>query len=212
MDAKNIQHNENGATECYGPARRKIRGNTTFDTACTVADGNDFYAAFRTVAAATDSGKALTTVTNNSTYQWYNAIYEKKSGWQNKIGSSPITTEPSNPTTGDVYWKDTTTTGWATDQWGNKITDNCLVKYGGQYWIKIETHQEQDYFTTTAASSLFSNADTNGILVEFQPSQLYQEENISTLVTRVEGDTDLVNAELKTGKRHYLEVTEVNGV
>ena len=190
----------------------KLRGSTTFDTVCTVADGNDFYAAFRTVAAATDSGKAFTTVTQNSTYQWFNAIYEKKSGWQNKIGSSAITVEPLNPSTGDVYWKGQTTDGWYIDQWGNKITDECLVKFGGTYWIKVETHQEQDYFTTTDASNLFSEANTNGILTEFQPSQLYQEENISTLVTRVEGETGLVNAELKTGKRHYLEVTEVNGV
>lgn len=190
----------------------KLRGSTTFDTVCTVADGNDFYAAFRTVAAATDSGKAFTTVTQNSTYQWFNAIYEKKSGWQNKIGSSAITVEPSNPSTGDVYWKGQTTDGWYIDQWGNKITDECLVKFGGTYWIKIETHQEQDYFTTTDASNLFSEANTNGILTEFQPSQLYREENISTLVTRVEGDTNFVNATLLTGKRHYLEVTEVNGV
>ena len=190
----------------------KIRGSTTFDTSCTIADGNNFYAAFRTVAAATDSGKALATVTQNSNYQWFNAVYEKKSGWQNKIGSSAITVEPSNPSTGDVYWKGQTTEGWYIDQWGNKITDECLVKFGGTYWIKIETHQEQDYFTTTAASNLFSDANTNDILNYFQPSQLYQEENISTLVTRVEGDTGLVNAELKTGKRHYLEVIEVNGV
>ena len=189
----------------------KLRGNTTFNIVCTVADGNDFYAAFRTVAAATDSGKAFTIVTQNSTYQWYNAIYEKKSGWQNKIGSSAITVEPSNASTGDVYWKAATTEGWI-DQWGNKITDECLVKYNGQSWEQIQDYQEADYFTTTDASDLFSNANTNGILNEFQPSQLYQEENISTLVTRVEGDSDLVNAELKTGKRHYLEVTEVNGV
>ena len=190
----------------------KLRGSTTFDTVCTVADGNDFYAAFRTVAAATDSGKAFTTVTQNSTYQWFNAVYEKKSGWQNKIGSSAITVEPSNPSTGDVYWKGQTTEGWYIDQWGNKITDECLVKFGGTYWIKVETHQEQDYFTTTDASNLFSDANTNGILNVFQPSQLYQTENVSTLVTRVEGDTNFVNATLLTGKRHYLKVTEVNGV
>lgn len=189
----------------------KLRGSTTFDTVCTVADGNDFYAAFRTVAAATDSGKAFTTVTQNSTYQWYNAVYEKKSGWQNKIGSSAITVEPSNPSTGDVYWKGQTTEGWYTDQW-NKIYDECFVKYDGTYWKKVETHQEQDYFTTTAASNLFSDANENGILNEFQPYQLYQAEDVSTLVTRIEGETGLVNAELKTGKRHYLEVIEVNGV
>ena len=170
-----------------------------------------FYAAFRTVAAATDSGKAFTTVTQNSTYQWFNAIYEKKSGWQNKIGSSAITVEPSSPTTGDVYWKGTTSSGWI-NQYGGSITEECLVKWGGSSWIKVETHQEQDYFTNTSASDLFSSANTNGILDEFQPSQLYQQENISTLVTRVEGDTNLVNATLLTGKSHYLEVTEVNGV
>lgn len=189
----------------------KLRGNTTFDTTCTVADGNDFYAAFRTVAAATDIGKAFTTVTQNSTYQWFNAIYEKKSGWQNKIGSSAITVEPSNPSTGDVYWKGATTSGWS-NQWGGIITEECLVKWGGSYWIKVDTHQEADYFTTTAVSNLFSDAQTSGILKEFQPDQLYQEENISTLVTRVEGDTNFVNESVSTGKRHYLEVTEVNGV
>ena len=216
-DIANVSANElfyieqNVASVLNTNAGLKLRGSATFDTVCTVADGNDFYAAFRTVAAATDSGKAFTTVTQNSTYQWFNAIYEKKSGWQNKIGSSSITVEPSNPSTGDVYWKGTTTSGWI-NQWGGSITEECLVKWGGSSWIKVETHQEQDYFTTTAASNLFSDANTNGILNEFQPSQLYKEENISTLVTRVEGDTNLVNATLLTGKRHYLEVTEVNGV
>lgn len=216
-DLANVSANElfyleqNVASAFDSNSGLKLRGSTTFDTTCTIADGNDFYAAFRTVAAATDSGKAFTTVTQNKTYQWYNAIYEKKSGWQNKIGSSAITAEPSNPSAGYVYWKGTTTSGWI-NQWGGSITEECLVKWGGSSWIKVDTHQEGDYFTTTAASNLFSDANTNGILNEFQPSQLYQEENISTLVTRVEGDTNLVNAELKTGKRHYLEVTEVNGV
>lgn len=222
-DLANVQNNElfyleqNVASAFNTSSGLKLRGSTTFDTVCTIADGNDFYAAFRTVAAATDaatnSGKALATVIQNSNYQWYNAIYEKKSGWQNMIGSSAITTEPSNPSTGDVYWKGQTTdtTIWI-NQYGQSLTEECLVKWGGSSWIKVETHQEQDYFTTTAASSLFSDANANGILTEFQPSQLYQEENISTLVTRVEGDTNLVDATLLTGKRHYLEVTEVNGV
>lgn len=182
----------------------KIRGNTTFDTTCTVADGNDFYAAFRTVAAATDSGKAFTTVTQNSTYQWFNAIYEKKSGWQNKIGSSAITVEPSNPSTGDVYWKGTTTSGWI-NQWGGSITEECLVKWGGSSWIKVETHQEQDYFTTTDASNLFSSANTNGILNGFQPSQLYQEVNINSLVTTFEKNDYFRDLTVYDDKKYYLE-------
>lgn len=185
----------------------KIRGSTTFDTVCTVADGNDFYAAFRTVTAATESGKAFTTVTQNTTYQWYNAVYERKSGWQNKIGSSAITVEPSNPSTGDVYWKGTTTSGWS-NQWGGSITEECLVKWGGSYWIKVETHQEQDYFTTTSASNLFSAADTNGILNEFQPGQLFQSENVTTLLTHVTSYSDFAAETVNNDKEHYFEIVE----
>lgn len=212
-DLANVRTNElfyleqNVAAILHTNSGLKLRGSTTFDTVCTVADGNDFYAAFRTVAAATESGKAFTTVTQNTNYQWYNAVYERKSGWQNKIGSSAITVEPSNPSTGDVYWKGATTSGWQ-NQWGGAITEECLVKWGGSYWIKVDTHQEPDYFTTTSASDLFSGANTNGILNEFQASQLYQEENVSTLLTRVEGDTQFVAATLYTDKTHYLEIVE----
>lgn len=213
-DLANVQNNElfyldqNLASIFNTNSGLKLRGSTTFDTVCTVADGNDFYAAFRTVAAATDSGKAFTIVTQNATYQWFNAIYERKSGWQNMIGSSAITVEPSNPSTGDVYWKGQTTEGWYIDQWGNKITDECLVKFGGTYWIKVETHQEQDYFTTTSASDLFSSANTNGILNEFQPSQLFQSENVTTLLTHVASNSNFAAATVYDDKEHYFEIVE----
>ena len=135
-----------------------------------------------------------------------NKLYTKAGSWNTTITSTtPLTTEPSSPATNDVYYKAGSVT------WGS-ISDECIVQWNGNSWSKVETYAYGNYFSYRDAQNIFSNANTNGILTEFNPSQLYQEEDISTLVTRVEGDSNLVNATLKTGKRHYLKVTEVNGV
>lgn len=188
----------------------KLFGNVSFD-AVVESPG----------ALQTDSPKVFAAIAN----QWYQNksvvlligsvwwpfnntyTYQKTGTWNNMISSiTPLSTEPTNPQINDVYYKAADVT------WGD-VTEECIIKYNGTTWVQVHTYQYSDYGTgTNVSQTLFSDATTNGILNEFQPSQLYQEENISTLVTRVEGDTGLVNATLLTGKRHYLEVTEVNGV
>lgn len=187
----------------------KLMGNQTFETAVALpgSAATDAPKVFATIAAKL---KTASTVLLVGAVNWpfgNKHIYSKAGTWNNQITSNtPLTTEPASPAVNDVYYKAANVT------WGS-ISNECIVKYNGTEWDEIQTYQYYNYFNDVdAAQSLFSDANTNGILNEFQPSQLYQQENISTLVTRVEGDTGLVNATLLTGKKHYLEVTEVNGV
>lgn len=184
----------------------KIRGSQSVDAVAVANSSDSEPKQFATIAVQISNGTV-----------WYvgdalhwplasNKLYTKAGSWNATITSTtPLTTEPSSPVTNDIYYKAGSVT------WGS-ISDECIVQWNGSSWSKVETHAYGNYFSYRDAQNIFSDATTNDILNEFQPSQLYQEENISTLVTRVEGDTDFVNATLLTGKRHYLEVTEVNGV
>ena len=184
----------------------KIRGSQSVDAVAIANSSDSEPKQFATIAVQISNGTV-----------WYvgdalhwplasNKLYTKTGNWNVKITSTtPLTNEPASPVTNDVYYK----AGGVT--WGS-ISDEYIVKWDGSSWSKVEPYAYGNYFSYQDAQNMFSDANTNGILNEFTPSQLYQEENVSTLVTRVEGDTDLVNATLLTGKRHYLEVTEVNGV
>ena len=184
----------------------KIRGNQTIDAVAIANSSDSEPKQFATIAVQISNG----TVWFVGDILYYplgsNKLYTKTGSWNVKITSTtPLTSEPSNPTTDDVYYKAGSVT------WGS-ISEECIVKWNGSSWVKINTHEYGNYLSYRDAQNIFSDANINGILTEFQASQLYQEENLSTLVTRIEGDTNLVNATLLTGKRHYLEVTEVNGV
>lgn len=214
-DIANVQNNElfyvdDNVKDAFATSKGlKLMGNQTFDTV-VASPGSAEADAPKVFAAIATALQNASTVLLVGQVNWpfdNKHIYGKAGTWNNQITSNtPLTTEPASPAANDVYYKAANVT------WGS-ISKECIVKYNGSGWDEIYTYTYSNYFTNTdVAQSLFSDATTNGILNEFQPSQLYQEENISTLVTRVEGDTNLVNAELKTGKRHYLEVTEVNGV
>jgi hypothetical protein len=188
----------------------KLFGNVSFDAVVESPGALDVDApkVFAAIASQWYQNKSVVLLIGNVNWPFGNKHTYKKNGtWNNMISSStPLSTEPSNPQTNDVYYKAANVT------WGN-VTDECIVKYNGTAWEQVYNWAYSNYETDTDVSqTLFSETNINGILNEFQPYQLYQEENISTLVTRVEGDTDFVNATLLTGKRHYLEVTEVNGV
>lgn len=188
----------------------KLFGNVSFDTVVESPGAlqSDAPKVFASIANQWYQNKSVVLLIGNVNWPFGNKHTYKKNGtWNNMISSStPLSTEPSNPQTNDVYYKAANVT------WGN-VTDECIVKYNGTAWEQVYNYQYSNYETDTDVSqTLFSETNINGILNEFQPSKLYQEENISTLVTRVEGDTNFVNATLLNGKRHYLEVTEVNGV
>lgn len=214
-DLANVQNNElfyvdDDVKDAFATSKGlKLMGNQTFDTV-VASPGSAEADAPKVFAAIATALQTASTVLLVGSVWWpfgNKHIYSKAGTWNNQITSiTPLTTEPTSPAVNDVYYKAANVT------WGS-ISKECIVKYNGSGWDEIYTYTYSNYFTDVdVAQSLFSDATTNGILNEFQPSQLYQEENISTLVTRVEGDSNLVNAELKTGKRHYLEVTEVNGV
>jgi hypothetical protein len=184
----------------------KIRGSQLIDAVAVANSSDSEPKQFATIAAQISHGTVWYV---GDSLHWplaSNKLYTKTGNWNVTITSTtPLSNEPSNPATNDVYYKAGSVT------WGS-ISDECIVQWNGSSWSKVEPYQYGNYFSYQDAQNMFSDANTNGILNEFQPSQLYQEEDVSTLVTRIEGDTGLVNATLKTGKRHYLEVTEVNGV
>lgn len=215
-DIANVNQNElfyvdNNVKDSLGTDKGlKLFGNATFDAVVESPGPLDTDApkVFAAIANQWYQNKSVVLLIGSVWWPFDNKYtYQKTGTWNNMISSStPLSNEPANPQTNDVYYKAANVT------WGN-VTNECIVKYDGTSWKEVFTYEYSNYGTgTNVSQTLFSDATTNGILNEFQPSQLYQEENISTLVTRVEGDTNLVNAELKTGKRHYLEVTEVNGV
>lgn len=188
----------------------KLFGNVSFDAVVESPGAleSDAPKVFAAIANQWYQNKSVVLLIGSVWWPFNNKYtYQKTATWNNMISSTtPLTAEPANPQTNDVYYKA------ANVAWGN-VTDECIIKYDGTTWKQIYTYEYDNYsIKTDVSQTLFSEANTNGILNEFSPSQLYQEENISTLVTRVEGDTNFVNATLLTGKRHYLEVTEVNGV
>lgn len=184
----------------------KIRGSQSIDAVAIANSSDSSPKQFATIAVQISHG-TVWFVGDTLHYPFgSNKLYTKTGTWNVTITSTtPLTTEPSSPATNDVYYKAGSVT------WGS-ISDECIVQWNGSSWSKIDTYQYGNYFSYQDAQNIFSDANTNGILNEFQPSQLYQDENISTLVTRVEGDTNFVNVSVSTGKRYYLEVTEVNGV
>lgn len=192
----------------YFSGALRLRNSVAVAGTGTIEDGNNFDDAFRAVAAATNNGKAIISVINGASYQWDNAVYEQNGSWQNKITTALIE-EPESPATNDVYWKAATTEGWATDQYGGKITANCLVKYNGQYWSQIYSWQESDYFNKSAVTILYSDANTNGILNQVPASNLYSTYNISNLFTSIQGSTGFTASPVSSDKKHYLEI---NGV
>jgi hypothetical protein len=184
----------------------KIRGSQKIDAVAIANSSDSSPKQFATIAVQLSHGTVWFVGDTLHYPLASNKLYTKNGSWNVEITSTtPLTSEPSNPATDDVYYKAGSVT------WGS-ISDECIIKWNGSSWVKINEYEYGNYFSYKDAQNIFSDANINGILTEFQPSQLYQEENISTLVTRVEGEIGLVNAELKTGKRHYLEVIEVNGV
>lgn len=188
----------------------KLFGNVSFDAVVESPGAlqSDAPKVFAAIANQWYQNKSVVLLIGSVNWPFDNKYtYQKTGTWNNMISSiTPLTIEPANPQTNDVYYKSANVT------WGN-VSDECIIKYDGTTWVQVHTYQYGDYRTgTNVSQTLFNDANENGILNEFQPSQLYQEENVSTLVTRVEGDSGLENATLLTGKRHYLEVTEVNGV
>lgn len=184
----------------------KIRGSQSIDAVAIANSSDSSSKQFATIAVQISHG-TVWFVGDILHYPFgSNKLYTKNGSWNTTITSTtPLTTEPSSPATNDVYYKAAGVT------WGS-ISGECIVQWNGSSWVEVSEHSYGNYFSYQDAQNMFSDANTNGILNEFQPSQLYQEENISTLVTRVEGDTNFVNVSVSTGKRHYLEVTEVNGV
>ena len=211
-DIANVSANElfyieqNVANSVGSTSGLKIRGSQTMGAVAIANSSDSEPKQFATIAVQISNG-TVWFVGDVLHYPFgSNKLYTKTGSWNATITSTtPLTTEPSNPATNDVYYKAGSVT------WGS-ISDECIVQWNGSSWSKVDTYQYGNYFSYQDAQNIFSDANTNGILNEFQPSQLYQEENISTLVTRVEGDTNFVNESVSTGKRHYLEVTEVNGV
>lgn len=184
----------------------KVFGNVSFDVAIESPSAleKDSPKVFAAIAAQWNQNKSVVLLMGQVWWPFGSKhTYQKTGNWNNMITSTtPLTTEPSNPQTNDVYYKAANVT------WGS-ISDECLVKYNGTGWETIYPYQYSSYESDTDVSqSLYSAANTNGILNEFQASQLYQEENVSTLLTRVEGDSQLAAATLYTDKTHYLEIVE----
>lgn len=185
----------------------KLFGNVSFDVVVESPGALDTDApkVFATIATEWNNNHATVLLVGSVWWPFGNKhTYQKSGTWNNKITSNtPLTVEPSNPQTNDVYYKASNTT------WGS-VTNECIIKWNGTSWEIIRTDQYRNYETDTDVSqTLFSNANTNGILNEFQPSQLYQTENISSLLTSFNRDSSFVNSTLHTDKKHYIEL---NGI
>jgi len=180
----------------------KIRGSQSVDAVAIANSSDSEPKQFATIAAQISNGTV-----------WYvgdalhwplasNKLYTKTGNWNATITSTtPLTNEPSSPATNDVYYK----AGGVT--WGS-ISGECIVQWNGSSWSEVATYQYGNYFSYQDVQNMFSDANTNGILNEFQPSQLFQSENVTTLVTHVASDSDFAAATVNVDKKHYFEIVE----
>ena len=181
----------------------KLKGNASFDE---IVIASSSYTAQKTFALI------CTKLTSNNTVLMYGyndgwklqpgRTYKKTGTWNNMITSTtPLTTEPSNKSSGDVYYKA------ANVVWSSSTNEEAIMQWNGNSWTVIR-HDIMDSLLniTNVSSSVFSNANTNGILNEFSSSQLYQEENIGSLLTSFNKDSGFINSTLYTDKKHYLEI------
>ena len=180
----------------------KIRGSQSVDAVAVANSSDSEPKQFATIAAQISNGTV-----------WYvgdalhwplasNKLYTKTGSWNATITSTtPLTNEPSSPATNDVYYK----AGGVT--WGS-IGDECIVKWDGSSWVKVNTYEYSNYLSYQDAQNMFSDANTNGILTEFQPSQLFQSENVTNLVTQVTSNVNFAAATVYDDKKHYFEIVE----
>jgi len=180
----------------------KIRGSQSVDAVAIANSSDSEPKQFATIAAQISHG----TVWFVGDSLWYpfvpNKLYTKTGSWNATITSTtPLTSEPSNPATNDVYYKAGNVT------WGS-IGDECIVKWDGSSWVKVNTYEYSNYLSYQDAQNMFSDANTNGILTEFQPSQLFQSENVTNLVTKVTSNENFAAATVHDDKEHYFEIVE----
>ena len=180
----------------------KIRGSQSVDAVAIANSSDSEPKQFATIAAQISHG----TVWYVGDMIWYpfgsNRLYTKTGSWNATITSTtPLTSEPSNPATNDVYYKAGSVT------WGS-IGDECIVKWDGSSWVKVNTHEYGNYFSYQDAQNIVIDANTNGILTEFQPSQLFQSEDVTTLVTHVASSTGFAAATVYDDKEHYFKIVE----
>lgn len=180
----------------------KIRGSQSVDAVAIASSSDSSPKQFATIAAQISHG----TVWFVGDEVWYpfgsNRLYTKTGSWNATITSTtPLTNEPSSPATNDVYYKAGSVT------WGS-IGDECIVKWDGSSWVKVAEHEYGNYFSYQDAQNMFSDANTNGILTEFQPSQLFQSEDVTTLVTKVTSNANFAAATVHDDKEHYFKIVE----
>lgn len=180
----------------------KIRGSQSVDAVAVANSSDSEPKQFATIAAKISNGTV-----------WYvgdalhwplasNKLYTKSGNWNATITSTtPLTNEPSSPATNDVYYK----AGGVT--WGS-ISNECIVQWNGSSWNEVATYQYGGYFSYQDAQNMFSDANTNGILDEFQPSQLFQSENVTNLLTQVTSSPSFAAATVHDDKEHYFEIVE----
>lgn len=180
----------------------KIRGSQAVDAVAIANSSDSDPKQFATIAVQISNGTVWYVGDALSWPLASNKLYTKTGNWNVTITSTtPLTNEPSSPATNDVYYK----AGGVT--WGS-ISDECIVQWNGSSWSKVETYQYGNYLSYQDAQNMFSDANTNGILNEFQPAQLFQEENVTTLVTHVTSYPDFAAATVNVDKEHYFKIVE----
>lgn len=207
-DIANVRENElfyleqSMASQLGSNAGLKIRNSTSIDDVAVVSSNDTDAKRFSAIAMKISAGKVY--LSCDSSISWpleSNKIYTKTGSWNQTITSTtPLTNEPSSPSTNDLYYKAANVT------WGS-VSDECIVKWNGSSWDKVWDWQYNQYLSAQDAN-LFSDANTNGILNEFQPSQLFQSENVTTLVTHVTSYSEFATATVYSDKEHYFKVVE----
>lgn len=180
----------------------KIRGSQSVDAVAIANSSDSEPKQFATIATQISHG-TVWFVGDTLHYPFgSNKLYTKTGNWNVTITSTtPLTNEPSSPATNDVYYKAANVT------WGS-ISDECIVQWNGSSWSKVDIYQYGNYFSYQDAQNMFSDANTNGILNEFQPAQLFQSENVTTLVTHVTSYSDFAAATVNVDKEHYFKIVE----
>lgn len=184
----------------------KLMGDVTYDAIVTDDASAESSELFAKIATEFNEGNSTVLVVGVLNRWPFNNkyTYGKTGEWNNMISSTiPVSAEPENPNANDVYYKSSGV------EWGS-VTAGGIVTYDGSTWSTIQLYQYTNYISgSDVSNTLFTNATTAGILNEFQPTQLYQEESVDSLVANVSGNSDFANVGVSAGKRHYIEV---NGV
>lgn len=180
----------------------KIRGSQSVDAVAVANSSDSEPKQFATIAVQISNGTVWYVGDSLSWPLASNKLYTKTGNWNVTITSTtPLTNEPSSPATDDVYYK----AGGVT--WGS-ISKECIVKWNGSSWDEVPNWAYGNYFSYQDAQNMFSDANTNGILNEFQPSQLFQSENVTTLLTHVTSNAYFAAATVHDDKEHYFEIVE----